>query len=55
MPVDSALTALIHDRRPVEEIRCQAIKKGMKTLREDGITKLKNGETSPAEVIRESA
>jgi type IV pilus assembly protein PilB len=55
MPVSEALREMILNRASAAEIKEQAIREGMITLRGDGILKLKNGITSLEEVLRESA
>jgi len=55
MPVSDALREMILNRASAAEIKEQAVREGMMTLRGDGIWKLKNGITSIEEVLRESA
>jgi len=55
MPVSDALREMILNRASASEIKEQAVREGMTTLRGDGIWKLKNGITSLEEVLRESA
>jgi len=55
MPVSDALREMILNRASAAEIKEQAVREGMATLRGDGIWKLKNGITSLEEVLRESA
>jgi type IV pilus assembly protein PilB len=55
MPVSDALREMILNRASASEIKEQAVREGMMTLRGDGIWKLKNGITSLEEVLRESA
>jgi len=49
---DTEMRSLILSRTSSEDIKRMAQKNGMKTLREDGIEKLKLGITTPEEVIR---
>jgi type IV pilus assembly protein PilB len=46
------LRRLTVERRPAEDIKRQAIVEGMKTLREDGLQKALEGQTSVEEVLR---
>ena len=55
MPITAAIRDMILDRAPTSEIKRQAIAEGMLTLRMDGIRKLKMGQTSAEEVLRETA
>ena len=55
MPISDALREMILNRASASEIKEQAVREGMITLRGDGILKLKNGITSLEEVLRESA
>ncbi|MDI6807490.1 MAG: type IV-A pilus assembly ATPase PilB [Candidatus Eisenbacteria bacterium] len=55
LPVSPAVKDLILDRAPTSEIKKQAIAEGMKTLRVDGIEKLKMGITTAEEVLKETA
>jgi len=55
MPISDALREMILNRASASEIKEQAVREGMTTLRGDGIWKLKNGITSLEEVLRESA
>ncbi|MDD4858169.1 MAG: type II secretion system protein GspE, partial [Candidatus Krumholzibacteria bacterium] len=55
MPISDALREMILNRASASEIKEQAVREGMSTLRGDGIHKLKNGITSLEEVLRESA
>jgi type IV pilus assembly protein PilB len=55
MPVSDALREMILNRGSASEIKEQAVREGMITLRGDGILKLKAGVTSLAEILRESA
>lgn len=52
MPVGEELKELILDGAAATEIKRSAIALGMKTLRQSGITKLKEGVTSVEEVLR---
>jgi general secretion pathway protein E len=50
--VEERLRGLIHDRAPAGAIRAAAVAGGMRTLRQDGVRKIRAGLTSPAEVLR---
>jgi type IV pilus assembly protein PilB len=54
MPVSEEIRQMILDRCSSTEIKEQAVREGMLTLRADGITKLKEGTTSLAEVLKET-
>jgi type IV pilus assembly protein PilB len=55
MPISEAIREMILNRGSSTEIKEQAVREGMITLRGDGILKLKAGITSLQEVLRESA
>jgi type IV pilus assembly protein PilB len=55
MPISSVIRDMILERRPASEIKKQAIREGMLTLRMDALEKLKRGITSAEEVLKESA
>ncbi|MCD6379873.1 type IV-A pilus assembly ATPase PilB [bacterium] len=55
MVVSSKIKEMILDRCSTAEIKQQAIKEGMVTLRGDGIDKVKQGITSVEEVLKESS
>ncbi len=55
MPVSETIREMILNRASAAEIKEQAVREGMITLRGDGIVKLKAGVTSLEEVLRESA
>jgi len=55
MPISESIREMILDRASSSEIRDQAIKEGMITLRKDGILKIKEGITSLEEVLKETA
>jgi type IV pilus assembly protein PilB len=55
MPVSSVVRDMILARRPTSEIKKQAIRDGMLTLRMDALQKLARGITSAEEVLKESA
>jgi general secretion pathway protein E len=52
LPVNDAIRELIMKRATANEIKEKAIALGMRTLREDGIEKVKNGITTIDEVLR---
>jgi type IV pilus assembly protein PilB len=55
MEISQTLREMIIDRASNNEIKAQAEKEGMLTLRQDGIFKFKDGRTSLEEVLRETA
>jgi type IV pilus assembly protein PilB len=55
MPISEAIREMILNRASSTEIKGQAVREGMTTLRGDGILKLKAGVTSLQEILRESA
>jgi type IV pilus assembly protein PilB len=55
MPMDEEIRALILERRGVTEISASAIAAGMRTMRQDGLDKVKQGLTTLAEVARVTA
>jgi type II secretory ATPase GspE/PulE/Tfp pilus assembly ATPase PilB-like protein len=50
--VNEAMRPLILSRAPASTIATKAIEQGMRTLRTDGWTKVRNGETTIEEVLR---
>jgi type IV pilus assembly protein PilB len=52
MPVSEAIRELILMGASASEIKNQAISQGMKTLRQSGLTKILEGTTSVAEILR---
>jgi type IV pilus assembly protein PilB len=46
---------MIIERRPSGDLKQQAIKEGMLTLRADGLEKFKKGATSLEEILRETS
>jgi type IV pilus assembly protein PilB len=54
MPISPTLRELILDRASTAELRKQACAEGMLTLREDGLEKIKKGNTTIEEVLRET-
>jgi type IV pilus assembly protein PilB len=52
MSVSEEIRSLIVQRAPAGDIGRLAIAQGMRTLREDGLSKVRAGETSLAEVAR---
>jgi type IV pilus assembly protein PilB len=55
MEISPTLREMIVDRASNSEIKEMAAKEGMLTLRQDGVDKFKNGQTSLEEVLRETA
>ena len=51
MPITPRIQRLIHERASSQEIKREALNDGMLTLREYGIKKLAQGETTFSEVI----
>jgi type II secretory ATPase GspE/PulE/Tfp pilus assembly ATPase PilB-like protein len=54
MPITDEIRALVLARRSVEEIHAAAVAQGMRTMREDGVDKVKQGLTTLAEIARVS-
>ena len=54
MPISEEIREMILNRCSSSEIKEQAVKEGMLTLRDDGILKLKDGITSLEEVLKET-
>lgn len=54
MPISGEISEMILNRCSSAELKVQAVKEGMLTLRSDGIRKLKDGQTSVEEVLRET-
>jgi type IV pilus assembly protein PilB len=52
MPMSDGLRRLILEKRAAEQLRDAARAEGMRTLREDGLEKIRHGVTSVAEVLR---
>ncbi len=52
LTVDEPTRRLIHDRAPVGRIRSAGVAGGMRTLRQEGVRKVLEGLTTPAEVLR---
>ena len=52
MPMSDEIGALIISRSGVKDIRAQALKEDMMSMRHDGMLKVKQGITTPSEVIR---
>jgi type IV pilus assembly protein PilB len=52
MPLTDEIRALVIERRSVSEIAAAACRTGMRTMRDDGIEKVRRGLTSLAEVAR---
>jgi type IV pilus assembly protein PilB len=52
MPITDQLRRLILDQASADEMRTKAREEGMRTLREDGLEKIKAGDTSVPEVLR---
>lgn len=54
MPVDEKIRSLIHRAHSGQEVRHQAVGSGMKSLLQDGMERAAGGETTLAEVIRQT-
>jgi type IV pilus assembly protein PilB len=52
MPMKEEVKELVLSRASSSEIKKEAIRLGMKTLRQSGITKIKDGVTTIEEVLR---
>lgn len=52
MTINDAIREQINHRAPAATIKQEAIKNGMRTLREDGVEKVRNGTTTVDEVLR---
>ena len=55
MPISPTIRRLILDRASSDQIKKQAVREGMLSLRQDGLLKLKAGVTTVEEVLRETA
>ena len=55
MPMTEDIRALVLERRGITEIQASAVAGGMRTMRQDGIEKVKLGLTTLAEVARVTA
>jgi type IV pilus assembly protein PilB len=55
MALSSALRRMVVKGGSTEELREQAVKEGMLTLRMDGMLKVKRGITTLEEVVKETA
>jgi type IV pilus assembly protein PilB len=55
MAISAAIRELIIERRQASDVKEQAIKEGMLTLRADGLVKFKKGLTSLEEILRETS
>jgi type IV pilus assembly protein PilB len=52
MSISAEIRTLTIERRPADAIRVQASREGMRSLRDDGLEKVRQGRTSIAEVAR---
>ncbi|MBL7151284.1 MAG: type II secretion system ATPase GspE [Candidatus Omnitrophica bacterium] len=52
LPVNEEIKKMVNERNSADQIRKKAIEMGMKTLREDGLEKVKSGLTTLEEVVR---
>jgi general secretion pathway protein E len=50
--VDGNIRQMISERVSVQDIKCYAVEKGMKTLFMDGLNKVMQGSTTLQEVLR---
>jgi type IV pilus assembly protein PilB len=55
MPISPALREMVLEHRSAMEIKRQAMREGMLSLRQDALLKLEAGITSPEEVLKETA
>ena len=55
MAISPAIRDQILDRAPASQIKKQAMAEGMRTLRMDGLSKLRRGMTTAEEVLKETA
>jgi type IV pilus assembly protein PilB len=55
MPISPGIRDLILEHKATSEMKVQAVREGMLTLRMDALLKLRKGITSVAEVLKESA
>jgi type IV pilus assembly protein PilB len=55
MPVSPAISRMILDHKPIDEIKRKAEEEGMMTLRADGIRNIRKGITTVEDVIRETS
>jgi type IV pilus assembly protein PilB len=55
MPVTEEIRRLLLSRSSVDEIHVAAIREGMRTMRQDGIDKVKQGITTLVEIGRVTA
>jgi type IV pilus assembly protein PilB len=52
MPLNDEIRAMVIERRSVSEIAAAAARTGMRTMRDDGLEKVRRGLTSLAEIAR---
>jgi len=52
LPLTDPIRQLVNRQAPAMEIKAQAVKEGMVTLRRDGMLKARDGVTTPSEVLR---
>ena len=52
MAMDSVLRDLVARKAPADQIRSEALERGMQTLKDSGLTKAMRGETTLEEVLR---
>ena len=52
LPLTDPIRQLVNRQAPATEIKAQAVKEGMVTLRRDGMLKARDGVTTPSEVLR---
>ncbi len=52
MLVSEEIQRMAVERRPSDEVKAMAVEQGMKTLREDGLEKVRLGSTTLEEVLR---
>jgi general secretion pathway protein E len=52
LTVDEPMRSMIHDRAPEDKMREHARKRGLRSIRDDGLRWVRNGQTSLEEVLR---
>ncbi len=52
MPLTDEIRTMVIERRGVSEIAAEAARMGMRTMRDDGLEKVRRGLTSLAEIAR---
>jgi type II secretory ATPase GspE/PulE/Tfp pilus assembly ATPase PilB-like protein len=55
MPISASLREMVLNRTSAMELKNQAMREGMLSLRQDALLKLEVGITTPEEVLKETA